>query len=184
MLRVSFAQGELEFREWGSKRLLEEHLAQCASSRVVVGERAGYAGQCFSITYMPVRGTQTESRIGIVSAGLGAALRPQVLLVLSEGLVFIGLNDEVAAWNPVRHMLASSLELGSPFHSFVRCPGRDAILVVHELGMHFIRPNGEVTWSYDGHEVIEDFELGNQHVRIQLADGAVVTVSLQDGQPR
>ena len=135
--------------EWESRSALQAYLEANSPSPLIVGQDAE-APRCFYSFTPPNQGQ--SMRLGVWSSGLGP--KPS-LAVVGDGTLVVG-HDQAVTWVRRGQRNETSVRLGGAFFEFIDLGDNDDLLVVHELGVLRIRPDGSTRWSVDT-DLIQDW---------------------------
>lgn len=160
---------------WDSKAALCAHLGSTRSSTIVVGLAAEAPRLFYSAT---VGGIE----LGIYSSGLGPM--PAVIALDAGQCAIVG-HDATLTWlDLAAERIAAEHRLGGAFFELLSVDLEDQVVVVHELGALRVDATGNVLWSVDTPDVVEDSRLdlrGNLVLSITDQDSPLI-VSLRDGE--
>lgn len=161
-------------REWDSK---SELLAHAENMAIVLGINSEAPRRFYSFEYEQSK-TEYPS-IGIISSGFG--IKP-VLSSFQNGTLVI-LHDRVISFlnrNPLE--LVKSCPIEGVGLELLKENSKDLVIVVSELELSAFDVYAERKWSFTAGDLIEDWELGNNHdITISCADNSRQTIDLIDG---
>ena len=141
---------------------------------LILGESAEQQTAFFLVTVHLGWNGRHRFGIGICSEGYG--LKPHLLLQPELSQFLLGFNHEVVAVGVEDRCIRSRILLDSLFHSFLAL--KQGLLIFHEIGLLALDNQSQKIWEYEA-DVIEDFEIIGDHLKLRFMDAPPVSLNLQ-----
>lgn len=181
-MRLSLNSWNVEFSSHASQAELETRLRRSGQPFRVLDASGGYARRFYSLDLQP-QFAGSESRptiIGFHSSQTG--IEPQLLLNPTASAVYVGMASSVFSFN-VPVLQTKQLDLASPFYWMTRFDTLNGILVVHEVGLVWMRTDAEVIWEHKTDDIVSSITLRSAEVvEVRLIGGEGTTLSLRTGR--
>lgn len=120
-------------------------------------------------------------KLNIALSGPDHGLRPELLSVLDESMLFIGFDYRIVAVNLRSGQVAFDRDLTSLFHSFARVPGKSPIILFLETGAAAMNTSGAMLWDR-GNDLLTDALLTGSKLQLSFADAPSLSVDANDGR--
>ena len=179
-MRLSFATFSVELQSCQSRRDLDDLLKAFEGPRELIESTHGPANSFYILKLTPqIDDTSVTDRyLGICASRTG--IEPQTLVDARHELLYVGLDSSVLIVQ--RTSATKVISLDGCFYSMTLFPGADGVLVVHEIGILWLAPNGQVDWRYDT-DIIARVALSTpQTLDVKLLEGHKTTVDLSNGK--
>ncbi len=179
-MSIVFGDISIEVKEWSNRADLETHLSESQGKVILLGSKTEHPRVYHSYSLSPRWSRAKELRIGVVSEGHG--LVPQVLVSRDMTGVLVGFDCELVCIDLARGDQRYRVAADGLIYACTEAEDTSRVLVVHEFGVMCISPGGDVLWSHHTDDLIEDFEIVDEELRITQIDGPPKTVDLASGK--
>lgn len=179
-MRLSFATFGVELQVCQSRTDLDNVMQAFEGHRELIDTTRGQANSFYLLSLRPQIGISTTAArcVGICAARTG--LEPQALISQRHELLYVGLNSSVLIVDKTAP--TKVVDLDGCFYSMTLFSRADRILVIHEIGLLWLTPNGEIDWRYDT-DIIASVALATPHtLDVRLLEGHQTTVDLSNGK--
>jgi hypothetical protein len=167
----------LEVTELESRSALTEYLEGQGCRHMLLGEHAEAPRKFYSIA---IDRNGMRACVGIISSHFGIG---PVAACLDERIVMVGYDNFVTAIDPAEAAEVFSLRLWGPFYCFIASDRRDAVVVVHEVGLLKLSQGGETLWSVDTDDIVEAAQPRDDHSVVKIWGNAEpMLISVGSGQ--
>lgn len=161
--------------EWDSRSLLLDQLSKTERS-ILIGGDIESPSSFFSCRVTSCAG---YVEIGVISnqprGFVGFELLPDGTLLL------IGHDQAFTVVNIAKVDVHLNEQLDGVFFEFLVDEPRHQVLAIHELGVVVLSFEGHVKWRYSSSDILEDWRIIGDSIRLSAMDEASVLVNLTTG---
>lgn len=110
-------------------------------------------------------------------------LQPEVFISDNYNRIFIGFDKFILCIDLDKKELKNKIKMGSLFYEFINIGSSSLIVVICELELIVVDYNGNIKWSIDFKDIIEDFSIEkNGFINIKCSDEQEFKFNIQNGQ--
>lgn len=121
----------------------------------------------------------TPRSIGLCASRTG--IDPQLLFIPTPSLLYVAIDLSILIINRSA-VLQKRLDLPSPFYWMTLFNALGRILVVHEIGLLWLDPEGTIVWRHDT-EIISFISLRTPDtIEVKLLEGGAISLDLKTGR--
>jgi hypothetical protein len=181
-MRISFDKYSIEITSHASRSDLQAKLQNSGGPYEMI-ETTEYERAFYSIKFRPeFTASDLELRsIGLCSSQTG--IEPQLLFNPVKGIFYLGADSSFFIFDsmtgPTRHR---RVNLDSPFYWMSLFSALDRILVVHEIGLLWLRTDGDIVWRHSTEIISSISILDSQSINVKLMEGGHITLDMLTGK--
>jgi hypothetical protein len=180
-MRISLATYDLQFAAHASKSEMEMHLQRAGRPYDILQAAGGHERRFYSLEFHPQIETLKSRFASIGLCSYGSGIEPQILLNTISELVYVGFDSSLLIF-AVPAVLVKRMNLDGPFYSMTLFQSLDRILVVHEIGLLWLSPVGNVEWQRPTDIISKVLLRPSDTLEVTQLDGSRTVVHLTTGQ--
>jgi hypothetical protein len=164
----------ISIREFQWLADFDAHIEEHRAPSRVLGRRNG-AREYFCLEVQGANGV--TNHVPVFSEGVGTPPKWQAY----PGRLLVGFSQSIAVLETSSLDLIRRTELPFVFRAFIELRGRDLVLVDCEIAIIAIDRDGQIHWTVQTRDLILDFEVQGDALRLTLDDRSTLAINVDTG---
>ena len=173
---ISFGNVNIKVERYESYEALDDALALCDAGSMYAGQKRGNENAWNMIA---ITEAETGEYFGI--GLLTASISDPHLLLLNNGLMFIGGDSFAIAFDFNENQVNTLMPLPSDFVDFIHIPDRKCVFIVHKKGVIVKDNECKELWRHSAGPIVSYAVEGDLFI-MERADGEEVALKIKNGR--
>lgn len=172
-MNVNFNEDKVEIQTFESMAELKHFVEQYEHNFILDEDWANYY-QAITIN--------AEEKVSIGVAYNHQGIDPTTLIIQQPKQILIGFDKKIVGIDYTTKRIMFEKKLFSLFYNFIYVLELGFIVVLNELDINVIDSRGNTIWQCDGSDILAEYEVLGDKLRIKYMDDNEIVFSIKDGK--